>query len=69
MAVELEIDVQVLKNEIKKTYASVSQERDKHSASRASPDLGSVAIPAARLRTASPRLTLYRPARGAFHAR
>ena len=29
MAVEVEIDVQVLKNEIKKTYASVSQEPEK----------------------------------------
>src|SRR6266576_3631468 len=29
MAVELEIDVQVLKSEIKKTYASVSQEPEK----------------------------------------
>src|SRR5438477_1444588 len=29
MAVEVEIDVQVLKSEIKKTYASVSQEPEK----------------------------------------
>src|SRR5438445_5231113 len=29
MAVEVEVDVQVLKSEIKKTYASVSQEREK----------------------------------------
>jgi hypothetical protein len=29
MAVELEIDVEVLKSEIKKTYASVSQEPEK----------------------------------------
>ncbi len=29
MAVELEIDVQVLKSEIKKTYASVSQEPER----------------------------------------
>jgi hypothetical protein len=29
MAVELEIDVQVLKSEIKKTHASVSQEPEK----------------------------------------
>ena len=29
MAVEVEIDVQVLKSEIKKTYASVSQEPQK----------------------------------------
>ena len=29
MAVETEIDVQVLKSEIKKTYASVSQEPEK----------------------------------------
>ena len=29
MAVELEIDVQVLKSEIKKTYASASQEPEK----------------------------------------
>ena len=29
MAVEVEIDVEVLKNEIKKTYASVSEEPDR----------------------------------------
>jgi len=41
MAVEVEIDVQVLKSEIKKTYASVSQEPEKDSSSRAwAEDLG-----------------------------